>query len=355
MTFMEQKLTDKEIKRQKSKLFARLAVAAKRAKDSGDRPFIFHFLTTLRCNCDCESCFWKDNSVKNELTLDEIKRIYLEARDEGFLITILWGGEPTLRKDITDIIKFAKHEAGFAFVGMVTNGFLIPKRISEFGNDIDLILMSLDSPVREEHDKIRSLPGLYDNIMESIKIIKEDYPLISLQFSFSISKYNIHRVEEMIALGDKVEIPIAFNVINTIRHYSYGDVDEKGGLSVVDQEISDAFSRILEAKRNGSHILNSEMYLKHFIGGKKRYRCHARKVFMYVNSNGDIEDCLRLDTPIANLREVSIKEAIKLPRFQQYLEDTENCDSCNSPTMIDTSYAWEDWSLLTKSGGISFG
>ncbi|MFX1469867.1 MAG: radical SAM/SPASM domain-containing protein [Promethearchaeota archaeon] len=348
-------MTNKDIKQQKSKLIAKLAIAAKKAKDSVGKPFIFHFLTTLRCNCNCESCFWKDNSVKNELTLEEIKRIYLEAKEEGFLISILWGGEPTLRKDITEIIQFAKHKANFAFIGMVTNGFLIPKRISEFGNDINLILISLDSPIREEHDKIRSLPGLYDNIMRSVEIIKSDYPLISLQFSFSISKYNIHRVDEMIALGDKVEIPIAFNVINTIRHYSSGDVDEKGELSTTDQEISDAFSRVLTAKRNGSHILNSEMYLKHFIGGKKPYRCHARKIFMFVNSNGDIEDCLQLDNPIANLREISVKEALNLPRFQQYLKDTEKCDSCNSPTMIDTSYAWEDWSLITKSGGISFG
>ena len=355
MIFMGQNITAKEVKRKKSKLFARLAIAAKQAKDRGGKPFIFHFLTTLRCNCDCESCLWKDNLAKNELTLEEIKQIYLEAKAEGFLISILWGGEPTLRKDITDIIKFAKHEADFAFIGMVTNGFLIPKRISEFGNDLDLILISLDSPIREEHDQIRSLPGLYDNIMKSVEIIKKDYPLISLQFSFSISKLNIHRIDEMIALGDKVEIPIAFNVINTIRHYSNGDIDEKGELSATNQEISDAFSRILTAKRNGSHILNSEMYLKHFIGGKKSYRCHARKVFMFVNSNGDIEDCLRLDKPIANLREISVQEAMNLPRFRQYLKDTEKCDSCNSPTMIDTSYAWEDWSLITKSGGISFG
>lgn len=352
---MERKLTAKDIKIQKSKLIAKLALAAKQAKDHGGKPFIFHFLTTLRCNCDCESCFWKDNSVKNELTLEEIKRIYLEAKEEGFLITILWGGEPTIRKDITDIIRFAKHQANFAFIGMVTNGFLLPKRISEFGENLDLILISLDSPVREEHDKIRSLLGLYDNIMKSIEIIKRDYPLISLQFSFSISKKNIHRVDEMIALGDKMEVPIAFNVINTIRHYSNGDIDEKGELSASAQEISDAFSRILTAKRNGSHILNSEMYLNHFIGGKKSYRCHARKVFMFVNSNGDIENCLQLDKPLANLREISVREAMNLPLFQQYLKDTEKCNSCNSPTMIDTSYAWEDWSLLTKSGGISFG
>jgi len=41
--------------------------------------------------------------------------------------------------------------------------------------------------------------------------------------------------------------------------------------------------------------------------------------------------------------------------MKKFLEDAEKCSSCNSPTMIDTSYIWEDLSLLTKSGGISLG
>ena len=352
---MEHKLTTKEINRYKKKYIGKLAIAAKRAKDSGDRPFIFHFLTTLRCNCDCESCLWKDNRAKGELTLEEIKRIYLEAKDAGFIMTVLWGGEPTLRKELTEIITFIKNNAEFAFIGMVTNGYLLPKQIYEYGNDLNLILMSLDSPIKEEHDKIRGLNGLYDKVMESVSIIKNEFPLISLQFSFSISKYNIHRVDEMIALGDKIKVPVAFNVINTLRHYSSGDVDEKGVLSATDEEISTVFTKILEAKRNGSKILNSEMYLKHFIGGKKPYQCHARKVFMYVNYNGDLENCLALDKPIANLRDVSVTYALDLPRFKEFLKNAEKCNSCNSPTMIDTSYFWEDLSLLTKSGGISLG
>jgi len=352
---MDKKLTPREINRYKRSYLGKLALAAKRSKESGDKPFIFHFLTTLRCNCVCESCLWKDNTAKGELSLEEIKRIYSEAKDAGFMMTVLWGGEPTLRKDITDMIKYIKNDAGLAFIGMVTNGYLIPNQIHDYGNDLNLILISLDSPIRDEHDKIRGLEGLYDKVMESVEIIKADYPLISLQFSFSISKYNIHRVNEMIALGDEKDIPVAFNVINTLRHYTNGDVDEKGTLLPSDEEISGAFKNILEAKRNGSRILNSELYLKHFIGGKRPYQCHARKVFMYVNYNGDIENCLELDKPIANLRETSLKDALELPRFKKFLSDAEKCNSCNSPTMIDTSYFWEDLSLLTKSGGISFG
>lgn len=350
-----QRLTQKEINRYKKQYLGKLAAAAKIAKDRGDRPFIFHFLTTLKCNCECESCLWKDNTAKDELSYDEIKRMYLDARDAGFIMTVLWGGEPTLRKDLPEIIDFIRSEANFAFIGMVTNGFLLPQQIHKYGTNLNLILMSLDSPIQEEHDRIRGLKGLYDRVMQSVDIIKNEFPLISLQFSFSISKYNINHVAEMIALGDKLEVPVAFNVINTIQHYSFGDLDKKGALSAKDEDLSKAFKKILNAKQNGSKILNSEMYLNHFIGGKKGYRCHARKVFMYVNSNGDIENCLELDKPIANLRNISVKDALELPQFKQYLKNAENCDTCNSPTMIDTSYFWEDLSLLTKSGGISFG
>jgi len=93
---MEQELINKQIKRKKKQQFAELALAAKIAKERNGKPFIFHFLTTLKCNCNCETCLWKDNTKKDELTLEEIKRIYLEAKEAGFLVTILWGGEPLI-------------------------------------------------------------------------------------------------------------------------------------------------------------------------------------------------------------------------------------------------------------------
>jgi MoaA/NifB/PqqE/SkfB family radical SAM enzyme len=352
---MEQESIMKRIKMKRKLQLAELALAAKEAKESKYKPFIFHFLTTLKCNCNCETCLWKDNKKKDELSLEEIKRIYREAKEAGFIVTILWGGEPLIRNDITEIINFVKNACKFTIVGIVTNGWYLPEKINEIGNNLDFVLISLDSPRSEEHDQIRGLKGLYDKIMESIKIIKSRYPFISLQFSFSISKFNVNRIEEMIQLSNKIDIPVAFNIINTIRHFSTVSIDEKGSLSASDKEISIAFEKILEAKRSGSKIVNSELYLNHFLVGKKPYHCHTKKVFMFVNSNGDIENCLKLDKPIANLREISVNKVLQLPIFKNFIEESEKCYSCNSPTMIDTSYIWNDVSLLTKSGGISFG
>ena len=55
---------------------------------------------------------------------------------------------------------------------------------------------------------------------------------------------------------------------------------------------------------------------------------------MFVNYNGDIENCLQLDKPIANLRKISVNESLKLPEFNKLLKNSEKCYSCNSPTMI---------------------
>ena len=54
------------------------------------------FFVTNRCNCKCKHCFfWKElNNLKNELTLDEIKKISMSMGK--FSVLSLTGGEPSL-------------------------------------------------------------------------------------------------------------------------------------------------------------------------------------------------------------------------------------------------------------------
>ncbi len=65
--------------------------------------------------------------------------------------------------------------------------------------------------------------------------------------------------------------------------------------------------------------------------------------------------CLQLERPIANIRDMSVKEILALPRFAQLRTDAEACSSCSSPTMVDFSQVWEDPSILFAEGGLSFG
>jgi len=112
---------------------------------------------------------------------------------------------------------------------------------------------------------------------------------------------------------------------------------------------------LLERKRAGAPIINSELYFKYFLDGKPGYRCHFPKLMMCINGQGEVEDCLNLNRNIANIRTTPLKEIMALPRFKQLRRDAEDCCSCSSPTMVDLSNVWEDPKLMFQPGGIQVG
>ena len=80
----------------------------------GSRPpvYLVHALTA-KCNARCGFCAWNDFESGNELTTDEVKALYQDARKAGFLGISMWGGEPLLRKDSGEQASFgvSKHRA----------------------------------------------------------------------------------------------------------------------------------------------------------------------------------------------------------------------------------------------------
>jgi len=74
-----------------------------------------------------------------------------------------------------------------------------------------------------------------------------------------------------------------------------------------------------------------------------------------LDGRGYVEDCLNLDNPIANIREMKLKDIMELPRFKQLRVDAEACCSCNSPNMVDLSHLWDNPQLVFEQGGIALG
>lgn len=85
---------------------------------------------TQRCNLSCPYCHNEGQlSSKHEMSYSKIKEILSSARSVGISQLKLTGGEPLLRDDILDIVKYAK-EVGFEDISMVTNGILLPRYAS---------------------------------------------------------------------------------------------------------------------------------------------------------------------------------------------------------------------------------
>lgn len=331
-----------------------IAGRAIQTRAAGDgNPFIVALFTTNRCNCKCASCLWRHNDWK-DTPLEVLKRFYREAREEGFLATALTGGEPFLRKDLGELTHFLKHDVEMPTL-LFTTGWFLKRRMHEVLPNIDMLMISLDSPHRERHDAIRGLPGLYDRVIEAVGLVKSSYPDLSLQLNCCVQRGIEPEIDDMIALVERLGVRISFDVITEQRNASEGQSFTETSVGLPLPELQRVCRTLAQKKRDGAPIVNSDRYFQYFADGRPGYRCHLPKLVMWVDGRGYVEDCLNLDQPIADIRTRSVREILELPAFRQIRADGEACSTCSSPTMVDTSHVWEDPSLLFESGGLRFG
>jgi len=334
--------------------FGRMVVRAaeERAAGSGT-PFLMLHLVTNRCMCRCASCLWKENTWE-DVPLEDLKRFYGEAAEAGFLGTAISGGEPFLRKDLGELLRFIKEEAGLAVL-LFNTGWFLEERMDETLPHVDILLLSLDAATAGLHDEIRGLPGLFDRLMSGVDRTRRCYPHLPVHFNTCVQKGIAGEVDGLIAIAEKTGARISFDVITEVRHGEGERAFRLTDMGLPMPELRGVCGHLLERKRAGAPIVNSELYFRYFAEGKPGYTCHYPKLVMQLDGRGNVEDCLNLDRPIGNIREQSLREIMASPRFRQLRKDAEACCSCNSPTMVDISHVWENPQILFEPGGIAAG
>jgi cyclic pyranopterin phosphate synthase len=103
---------------------------------------------TEACNFRCTYCLpdgYRKRAPHDFLSVDEIARLVRGFRSAGVAKVRLTGGEPSVRKDLTQIIA-AVADSGAAKVALTTNGWSLARRISEWaGAGLTHLNVSVDS------------------------------------------------------------------------------------------------------------------------------------------------------------------------------------------------------------------
>ncbi|MBE3768316.1 GTP 3',8-cyclase MoaA [Vibrio parahaemolyticus] len=111
---------------------------AQQFEDKFHRKFYYLRLSvTDVCNFKCTYCLpdgYKPSGNKNSsfLSLPEIKRVVKAFADCGTSKVRITGGEPSLRKDFTDIIHSVATTPGIKKVATTTNGYRMAKQVADW-------------------------------------------------------------------------------------------------------------------------------------------------------------------------------------------------------------------------------
>lgn len=101
------------------------------------------------CNFKCNYCLpdgYQSTEKSTFLTLNEILNTAQALKEVGVTKIRITGGEPSLRKDLTDIIHTVKHQAGIDCVAMTTNGYRLEQQVEAWhAAGLDQLNLSIDS------------------------------------------------------------------------------------------------------------------------------------------------------------------------------------------------------------------
>ena len=172
-----------------------------------DRPLGVEIEITTACNLRCKHCFQGEYPEKY-MTLKKFKNIVdILEKNEVYEINLV-GGEIFKHKEIFEMLQYlnSKNMA----VTIVTNAVAIDERAMKILKEMDnlYVLVSLDG-TRNLHDQIRG-EGQFDKIIP--KILKMHNLDMNVEILCTINAINVDYVKEIAELGEKIEIPVNFNL-----------------------------------------------------------------------------------------------------------------------------------------------
>ncbi|MCL5440831.1 MAG: radical SAM protein [Candidatus Marsarchaeota archaeon] len=138
-------------------------------------PFRIEFEITTVCNLNCIYCYAKPFTNKIP-SLKDIKYLFGKTEIEAHPFEIvLVGGEPFVRKDIIDVLQYARDTFVSASIGISTNGTLLSRltekqltKLKNISEGLPIIQVSLDSTDPSTNDLTRGLSRL---TMKGIKTL----------------------------------------------------------------------------------------------------------------------------------------------------------------------------------------
>lgn len=303
-------------------------------------PYSAQIEATLRCNARCHFCSFPNlppSLTNSEMTTVQIKSIIDQIAELGVNALSFTGGEPTLRKDLPELI----HHAGVVhdfMNGIATNGLLMPNLFRENGklDGLDYILLSLDYPNAKLHNSFRRIK-VFDKAIETIKLAnRRDIKII---ISTVVMKDNLRLLEEICTLAEDLNCSIElFPCENIIREFN----DQTYSIKNINQIIPDVSlwaQLVISLKEKFKNILTDpvsvEIVKEGGFGGFPEYnqnilRCHVAESYLFVRYDGFIDYPCKIHPVFSlNALEYPLNQIYNSLEARGVMSKNDSYDFCN--------------------------
>lgn len=299
-----------------SAFMARFAISSReasrkrtKAEQNGENipPFLIASITSA-CNLHCAGCYSRQNHActddvpVDQLTTEDWKNIFAEAKELGINFILLAGGEPLLRKDVIE----AAGEYPDILFPVFTNGTLLGNEcIKLFDKRRNLVpILSIEG--RQEKTDERRGDGTHARLKSAMERIRQNHLIFGA--SVTATTANLQEVTSREFLDDLKD-----SGCKAVIYVEFVPVTEESkDLAPGDEEREYLQNRLISIREE-----YPDMVFISFPGDEKTSGgcLAAGRGFFHINSHGGAEPCPFSPYSDINVKNTSLREAMRSPLF----------------------------------------
>ena len=253
------------------------------------RPVLVHFEVTMRCNARCSFCdYWKTPA---DAKTHELKSFADAARFFNPMMVTFTGGEPTLRRDLEELVAAVNGAIRVKYITMITHGgILTPERAKALWdagiNQFNISLDYLDG----RHDTARGIPGLTEKIFRNVVTMRER-GIDSIRFNAVIKDDNLDQVMPIVHRAAELGCGVNFSVYTDAKNGNTRHLLRDEQIERIDGLVGDLLA--YKRRRRGV-ITNSDYYIEQiprYVRGEMTEPCQSGVRTIHIDPTGHVKRC----------------------------------------------------------------
>ena len=317
------------------------------------KPTVLIYNCTWVCDAQCQMCNnWKWGNRKEDLTLEQVDKVF----DNPFWSHVenlnISGGEPTTRNDLPELVElFQRRLPRLRKIGINTTGIThkraVPMltRIVEFCAAKGLLLsirVSLDG-IGETHATVRNVKNAFDKAgvtIAAMQALAETHDNFQFGIAATIFKQNLEDAENILSWARTKKLDVVFNMLrftDAMLHNKH--LEESVGFKSREETFMKKF--FLDRVAEESVLSGQSFMYLHYAdmianGYHRTMPCPFQRQGLLLNPNGDLFYCEN-SKKLGNVLDTKVEDiyfdAANVKHREEMKHDT--CTTCLSPCQVN--------------------
>ena len=278
------------------------------------KPITVSFEITYNCNADCKHCdlghYIEEPKLGPEVFAEQFRKLKPAVAQ-------ISGGEPTLRKDLYDIIRAMRKVDSTAVFVLTTNVQILNEerylKLKDAG--LDQFSLSLDYPDERQNEcrKVKKNFELMDDLIPKLAKHGND----DLILACVVQSDNFRELPKIAETAKRWGAKVNFSTYNSLRT---GDTDLLVNKEKDLEDLEKVVNQLIQMQSDGYPIVTSEWTMRQMIQFFKngfQPECKAGTRFLIVNPWGKL-------TPCGMFRDMYDTQQDMVKKFS----NSNTCDKC---------------------------